>query len=119
VNLNWKKQEDDLYTPKLCLNEIANFFMDKDIGRIGIFDFVINKTNYPEDDEIGGHHHMGGTRMGDGSNKYDVVDRNLKVFNTQNLYIAGSSVFRTGGHANPTLTITQLSLRLAEHLSNI
>lgn len=119
VNLNWKKQEDDLNTPKVCLKEIGNFFMDRDIGRIGIFDFVINKTTYPEDDEIGGHHHMGGTRMGDGSNKYDVVDKNLKVFNTQNLFIAGSSVFRTGGHANPTLTITQLSLRLAEHLSSI
>ena len=57
--------------------------------------------------------------MGDGSNKYDVVDKNLKVFNTKNLYVAGSSVFRTGGHANPTLTIVQLSLRLADHLSKV
>ena len=47
----------------------------------------------------------------------DVVDANLKLFNTNNLYIIGSSIFRTGGHANPTLTIVQLSLRLAEHLS--
>ena len=62
---------------------------------------------------------MGGTRIGNGFNKYDVVDENLKVFNTKNLYVAGSSIFRTGGHANPTLTIVQLSLRLADHLSKI
>jgi len=62
---------------------------------------------------------MGGTRIGYDPNNYDVVDSNLKVFNTNNLYIIGSSVFRTGGHANPTLTIVQLSLRLAEHLLSL
>ena len=61
---------------------------------------------------------MGGTRMGDGTDKFDVVDKNLKVFDTKNLYIAGSST-RTGGHANPTLTITQLSLRLGDYLSKV
>ncbi len=78
-----------------------------------------NKSDFPLDDEIGGHHHMGGTRMGNGLDKYDVVDKNLKVLTTQNLYIAGSSVFRSGGHANPTLTIVQLSLKLADHLAKL
>lgn len=45
-----------------------------------------------------------------------VVDKNLKVHGTRNLYIAGSSIFPTGGHVPPTLTIAAFSVRLAEHL---
>jgi len=35
-----------------------------------------------------------------------------------NLFIAGSSVFPTGGYANPTLTIVALAFRLATHLQS-
>ena len=59
---------------------------------------------------------MGGTRIG--FNSYDsVVDKNLKVHGVENLFIAGSSVFASAGYANPTFTIVQLSVRLAEHLN--
>ncbi len=60
-------------------------------------------------------HHMGTTRMSDDV-RTGVVDRNGRVHGLANLYMAGSSVFSTGGHANPTLTIVALTLRLAAHL---
>ena len=47
-----------------------------------------------------------------------VVDENARVFGLSNLYVAGSSVFSTGGHANPTLTIVALAIRLADHLKD-
>jgi choline dehydrogenase-like flavoprotein len=63
-----------------------------------------------------GNHHMGTTRMaarsGDG-----VVDTDCLVFGTDNLYVAGSSVFPTGSCANPTFTIVALAHRLALHLA--
>lgn len=62
-------------------------------------------------------HHIGTTRMHDDP-AYGVVDANCRVHNIANLYIAGSSVFPTAGHANPTLTIIALSLRLADHLKD-
>jgi len=67
---------------------------------------------------VGHHcHHMGTTRMA--SNKRDgVVDENCCVFGTDNLYMAGSSVFSASGGKNPTGTIVVLSLRLADYLTN-
>ena len=59
---------------------------------------------------------MGTTRMG-GRPEEGVVDGDCRVFGVPNLHLAGSSVFRTGGYANPTLTIVQLALRLADKLS--
>ena len=53
--------------------------------------------------------------MGDNQST-SVVDKNLKVHNTENLYILGSSIFTTGGHSNSTFSIIQFSLRLADHL---
>lgn len=60
-------------------------------------------------------HHMGTTRMSVKPEE-GVVDENLKVHGVDNLYVAGASVFPSGGISNPTFTIVALSLRLAEHV---
>ena len=62
-----------------------------------------------------GSHYLGTTRMAK-NDETGVVDKNCKVFGFKNLFIAGSSVFPTGGHANPTLTIVALALRLSDYL---
>jgi choline dehydrogenase-like flavoprotein len=63
-----------------------------------------------------GYHQIGLTRMGfhigDG-----VVDRDCRAFGMHNLYIAGTSVFRTSGQASPTFTAAALALRLSEHIA--
>jgi choline dehydrogenase-like flavoprotein len=63
-------------------------------------------------------HNLGTTRMGT-SKSDSVVDRDCKVHTLENLFVAGSSVFPTGGHANPTLSIVMLACRLADHLSTL
>jgi choline dehydrogenase-like flavoprotein len=63
----------------------------------------------------GGNHHIGTTRMSDQSGD-GVVDRHCLVHGVSNLYVAGSSVFPTGGMANPTFTIVALALRMADHI---
>lgn len=60
-------------------------------------------------------HHMGTTRMGDDP-RTSVVTRDLALHGCPNVFLAGASVFPTGGCANPTYTLTALSVRLAEHL---
>lgn len=63
-------------------------------------------------------HHIGATRIGDNP-AFSVVDADLKVHSVDNLYIAGNSVFPTGGCANPTYVICALSVRLAGRLSEL
>lgn len=58
---------------------------------------------------------MGTTRLGTDS-RTSVVDADCRVHGMDNLYVAGSSVFPTGGWANPTLTIIAPSMRLGDHL---
>ena len=60
-------------------------------------------------------HHMGTTRMAEDPRR-GVVDGHCHVHGVSNLFVAGSSVFPTGGTAGPTLTIVALALRLARHL---
>ncbi|MDB6063786.1 MAG: family oxidoreductase [Verrucomicrobiaceae bacterium] len=61
-------------------------------------------------------HHMGTTRMHD-SAREGVVDRNCLVHGMNNLFLAGSSVFPTGGGNFPTMTLAALALRLADHMA--
>lgn len=60
-------------------------------------------------------HQCGGTRMA-ASPSQGVVDENCKLFGVDNLWIAGSSVFPCAGHANPTMNLVALALRLGDHL---
>jgi choline dehydrogenase-like flavoprotein len=61
-------------------------------------------------------HHIGTTRMDDDPAR-GVVDRDCRAHGIDNLYVAGSSVFPVSASLAPTVTIVQLSLRLAEHLA--
>lgn len=66
---------------------------------------------------FGNWHQLGTTRMHPDPRR-GVVDENCRVHEMSNLYIAGGSVFPTGGYANPSLSIVALSLRLADHLKS-
>lgn len=113
--LIYKKSELVRNTAKVIIEEIGKYLVENDIGRISGYDFLFEKNlKYISE---AGYHHMGGTIMGENP-KDSVVDKNLKIHGSKNLFVIGSSVFPSGGHANPTLTIVQLSLRLNEHLQS-
>jgi len=62
-------------------------------------------------------HHLGTARMSTSRND-GVVDKNLCCHDVDNLYVAGSSAWRSAGISNPTFTIITFAIRLAEHLKN-
>ncbi|WP_280268726.1 GMC family oxidoreductase [Nocardia wallacei] len=60
-------------------------------------------------------HPTGTTRMA-ADPRDGVVTPDCRVHEVENLYVAGSSVFPTNGHVNPTLMILALAVRLADQL---
>ncbi|MEA3523261.1 MAG: GMC family oxidoreductase [Campylobacterota bacterium] len=117
--MDWKLSQLDKYTIKRAALRFAEMFARIDLGRVRIDDWVFsdNPGDFPGfPHRLGGPHHMCTTRMSS-SPKDGVVDVNHKVFGIDNLYMAGSSVFSTTGHINPTFSIVQMSLRLADHLN--
>jgi choline dehydrogenase-like flavoprotein len=66
-------------------------------------------------DDPGGHHATSTCRMGD-SPEQGVTDRNMLVFGTNNLYVCSNAAFPSCTAVNPTLTLTAMTMRLADHL---
>lgn len=114
VKLDWKISSEDMRSIIKTLE-----ILDRDFRRLGIGKIYRQLYNeIPNENIYGGWHHMGTTRM-NADPRSGVVDENSKVHSIKNLYIAGPSVFPTGGYANPALTIVALSIRLADHLKKI
>ncbi|SFM07259.1 GMC oxidoreductase [Methylorubrum salsuginis] len=67
-------------------------------------------------DVFGGHHYSGTTPMS--RTALAVVDENLRLIGTDNVFISGASVIPRCGGAGPTLTLTALGLRLGDYLAN-
>jgi choline dehydrogenase-like flavoprotein len=111
VKLNWKLSPLDIRSVMR-----AQEIMDEEVRAAGLGRLRIelrDENNLPL--IKGGWHHMGTTRMHTDPRK-GVVDENCRVHDISNLFIAGPSLFPTGGYANPVLTIVALALRLADHI---
>ena len=62
-------------------------------------------------------HDLGTARMHTNPRR-GVTNADGRVHSVENLYVVGGALFPTGGHANPTLTIIALALRMAAFLKD-
>ena len=114
VEVDWRVNETDRQQAR----EIARLF-GAELGRAGFgrMHSLLEADDWPEG-MYGDEHHMGTTMMSRDP-KLGVVDTDCRLHGMENLFVAGSSVFPHAGVANPTLTITALALRLAQHLRSL
>ena len=116
AKLTFSPTESDEKSYQRCIEILRDSLEAEKIGKV-VFQTDRNFTpyyiNYPY-----GSHHMGTTRMHEDPN-LGVVDRNCRMHSISNLFITGSSVFPTGGSANPTLTIVTLAIRLSDRLKRL
>jgi choline dehydrogenase-like flavoprotein len=116
ARLQWELMDLDRHTIKVAVARLVQAFGTPGIARLQV-PIDLDATEWPSN--LGcSWHHCGTTRM-HADPKQGVVDADCKVHGVQNLYVAGSSVFTTNGHGNPTLTIVALSLRLADRLRKL
>jgi choline dehydrogenase-like flavoprotein len=114
IQINWASVSPlEQKTVLEALRVITRELIKNGLGTIEISKKLIDKSAFAREDAI--NHHIGTTRMSS-KREYGVVDKNLRCFDYENLYISSSSVFPTSSNVNPTFTIVALSLRLAEHL---
>jgi choline dehydrogenase-like flavoprotein len=116
ARLHWDLTDLDRHTLKVAVARLRRAFDASGVARLNV-PIDLDDKQWPSN--IGcSWHHCGMTRMHHDP-KRGVVDANSRVHGIQNLYIAGSSVFTTNGHGNPTLTVIALTLRLADRIKQV
>ena len=115
VELSNERDELGVPRPKVTFNYHENEHqMRQEVHRLGrqILDAAGAEEIFISE---GNDHTMGGCVMGDDA-RDSVVDRNLRAWEHENLYICDASVFASSAGAQPSQTIMSLATRLAEHL---
>jgi hypothetical protein len=113
--IDWRLTELDRHSSAAMVQMLATQWGENNQARVRIPEWLVDgRDDWAANFKDVGHH-IGTTRMADSAER-GVVDRNCRVHEVDNLYMAGASVFATSGHVNPTLTIVALALRLADHL---
>ncbi|MEW9573613.1 GMC oxidoreductase [Rhodanobacter sp. Si-c] len=113
VRIDWRLTELDRHTFRTSAQLFGAELARACGGRFEPEPWLGDESGTPQ--VRGTAHHLGTTRMADDPRR-GVVDRDCRVHGMDNLHVAGSSVFPTGGWAFPTFTIVAMSLRLADRL---
>lgn len=116
--IHWKVGPDDLVTLQrtaLLFQKYWSKYYQNSIGRLSWICDLERGFNLSSVSGSDIFHPSGTTRMAE-CPKNGVVDSNLLVFGTNNLYVLSTSVFPNGASANPTMMLLLLALRLGAHL---
>jgi len=106
--INWIVDKEEF----IAVNSMANHFKSV-FANSKNFLFLPSNTSIQE--LSSGSHHAGTMRIG--SNEMNgVIDLNLQVFGTSNLFVCDLSIFPNYGNSNPTFTLAAFSARLADFL---
>ena len=112
--VNWKIGQCEIASVKRLAELISNEFVRVGLPKPALPDWITARENaLPVFMDMA--HPSCTTRMGTDP-RTSVVDADAMVHGIDGLFVAGSSVFPTPGHANPTLMLLALSIRLADHL---
>lgn len=113
VEMDWRVDGREIETLAVFAQLIARDLERHQLARVRLDPALVARDPGFLTRGVDSYHHMGMARMADSPAK-GVLDRNLKVFGTRNLHVAGAAAYPTTGFANPTFTAIALGLRLAK-----
>ena len=115
LRVNWQIDGREIKTMKYFSLRIKQQLESRKIASVALNPLLLDEDPKFIEAIHDGIHQMGAARIGRTAQD-GVVDADLKVFGTDNLYLGGAAVFPSTGFANPTFTAIALALRLADHL---
>lgn len=108
--INWRLGKEESCSIKMLQEKLKNIFDSSEKYKF------ISYEN-AEKNLASGAHHAGTMRIGQSLDS-GVVDANLKIFNTENIFVCDASIFTNFGNANPSFTLGCFSLRLSKYLQS-
>jgi choline dehydrogenase-like flavoprotein len=118
VVLDWRLAGNELASLREFATQIRDALQSAGIGQLKIDEDLLALDAHFLAKLGDTYHQAGGTNMAD-SEADGVVDKNLRVFGTENLYVTGASVFPTTSNANTTFTALAFTTRLIDHLTGV
>ncbi|MCE5315914.1 MAG: FAD-binding protein [Parachlamydia sp.] len=103
---DWKFREEDRLCYLRFVEKMNQLLKEHQIGTLSCYEMEQYRDC---------SHQLGTTRMSF-TPEEGVADNHGKVFGINNLFLLGSSLFPSGGNANPTFTILALARRLGDYL---
>jgi choline dehydrogenase-like flavoprotein len=113
--VDWQLDGREIHSMAVFARAMNALLQERGLARVHIHPDLERGSHDFLQHAYDGIHQMGAARMGHDATD-GVVDSHLKVFGTDNLYVAGQAVFPVSGCANPTLTGIALGLRLCDDL---
>lgn len=114
IKVHWSCIGLEINAIKAITTQLNSFLIRENLAEVEIDEMIINKDIEFLNTLKDTNHQCGGMRMSN-SVKDGVVDSKCKVWDTENVWIAGAAVFPSSSHANSTLTALALAERMVQN----
>jgi choline dehydrogenase-like flavoprotein len=113
--IDWKIKRKDTESIKLICSAFKNAWEKSGLNKIAELKIKIPKSFTTKNNFKGAQHYTGTIKIGSRRSN-SVVNKDLKLWNINNLYICSTAVFPSSSCSNTGFTLLALAARLENHL---
>lgn len=113
--VDWNIKKKDVNSIKLICNAFKNAWQKAELDKIAEFKIKIPDNFKLKKNSIRAHHPTGTIRVGTKKSN-SVVNKDLKLWNVNNLYVCSTAVFPSSSCSNTGFILLALAARLEDHL---